>query len=76
VEAAALALLRHSGSPQKMAHMFSLPAAVKVNSMRQSSRSAKKTTTMSQVSASFLASDNSSYVTGIELFVDGGMAQI
>jgi NAD(P)-dependent dehydrogenase (short-subunit alcohol dehydrogenase family) len=37
-----------------------------------------RTGTLDEVAkvVSFLASDENSYVTGIELFVDGGMAQI
>jgi NAD(P)-dependent dehydrogenase (short-subunit alcohol dehydrogenase family) len=46
----------------------SLVASVPMGRMGSSDEIAK--------AVSFLASDDSSYVTGIELFVDGGMAQI
>ena len=46
----------------------SLVASVPMGRMGRSDEVAK--------AVSFLASDDSSYVTGIELFVDGGMAQI
>jgi NAD(P)-dependent dehydrogenase (short-subunit alcohol dehydrogenase family) len=45
-----------------------LIAAVPMGRMRTADEIAK--------AVSFLASDDSSYITGIELFVDGGMAQI
>jgi Enoyl-(Acyl carrier protein) reductase len=45
-----------------------MAAAVRLGRIGQSDEIAKV--------AVFLASDNSSFVTGIELFVDGGMAQI
>ncbi len=56
-------------NPRHLKHqVFGFSASVPMGRMGSSDEIAK--------AASFLASDDSSYVTGIELFVDGGMAQI
>jgi NAD(P)-dependent dehydrogenase (short-subunit alcohol dehydrogenase family) len=53
---------------EQIEQLKSLVASVTMGRMGSSDEIAK--------AALFLASDDSSFVTGIELFVDGGMAQI
>jgi len=47
-----------------------------VGSDRRPSRVDERRETGALTAVSFLASDESSYVAGIELFVDGGLAQV